>query len=96
METLAHEADLPDPEDAKAIFAFAMSFNGYERYGSFEKSSALAKQKPRKRWMSCGTSYFSLLEHLGMSEPTDTLISIENCFRYFGRTCNVDVLACRR
>lgn len=48
METLAHEADLPDPEDAKAIFAFAMSFNGYERYGSFENSSALAKQKPRQ------------------------------------------------
>lgn len=48
MDTLTSEADLPDPEDAKAIFAFAMSFNGYERYGSFEKSSALAKQRPRQ------------------------------------------------
>lgn len=48
METLASEADLPDSEDAQAIVAFAMSLNGYERYGSFEKSSALAKQKPRQ------------------------------------------------
>ncbi len=48
METVRSEADLPDPEDAQAIFAFAMSFNGYEHYGSFEKSSAIAKQKPRQ------------------------------------------------
>lgn len=47
METLVSEADLPDPNDAQAIFAFAMSFNGYEHYGSFEKSSAIANQKPR-------------------------------------------------
>ncbi|OMG72280.1 hypothetical protein BW685_17210 [Burkholderia ubonensis] len=25
-----------------------MSFNGYERYGSLEKSSAIAKQKPQQ------------------------------------------------
>jgi hypothetical protein len=48
MDMLASEADLPDPEDAQAIFAFAMSFNGYERYGSFEESSALARQRPRQ------------------------------------------------
>ncbi|WP_454734457.1 hypothetical protein [Cupriavidus pauculus] len=48
MQPLLAETDLPDPDDATAIFAFAMSFNGYEHYGSFEKSSSIAKQKPRQ------------------------------------------------
>lgn len=48
MQTLVSESDLPDPENAKAVFAFAMSFNGYEHYGTLEKSSAAAKQKSRE------------------------------------------------
>ena len=41
------ESDLPDPEDSKAVFVFAMSFNGYEHYGSFEKCAAFAGLKNR-------------------------------------------------
>lgn len=35
-------SDLPDPNDRDAIFEFAMSFNGYERYGSFDASATAA------------------------------------------------------
>jgi hypothetical protein len=48
MPALLSESDLPDPVDATAVFAFAMSFDGYKYYGSLEKSSAVAKQKSRE------------------------------------------------
>ncbi|MFM0313517.1 hypothetical protein PQR36_01415 [Paraburkholderia nemoris] len=48
MPALLSESDLPDPDDAAAVFAFAMSFDGYKYYGSLEKSSAVAKQKSRE------------------------------------------------
>ncbi len=35
-------ADLPNPDDASAIFAFAMTFNGYDYFGSFDASAAAA------------------------------------------------------
>ncbi len=35
-------SDLPDPNDRDAIFEFAMSFNGYERFGSFDASAIAA------------------------------------------------------
>lgn len=34
--------DLPDANDAAAIFEFAMTFNGYEYFGSFDASAAAA------------------------------------------------------
>lgn len=40
-------ADLPDPSDAKAVFSFAMSFNGYEAFGSLEACSKAAREKSR-------------------------------------------------
>lgn len=40
-------ADLPSPGDKQAIFAFAMSFNGYEEYGSFEGTAAAAREQKR-------------------------------------------------
>lgn len=39
--------DLPDANDPSAIFEFAMSFNGYEHFGSFEKSYQAAKARSR-------------------------------------------------
>ena len=39
--------DLPSPDDKQAIFAFAMSFNGYEEYGSFEGAAAAAREQKR-------------------------------------------------
>lgn len=38
---------LPSPDDPKAVFAYAMNFNAYEKYGSFENVSALARRAPR-------------------------------------------------
>ncbi|WP_041741178.1 hypothetical protein [Collimonas fungivorans] len=46
MNRLAIE-DLPDPDNSQTVFAFAMSFNGYEHYGSFSASMAAAKQHKR-------------------------------------------------
>jgi len=34
--------DLPDVNDAAAIFEFAMTFNGYEYFGSFDASATAA------------------------------------------------------
>ena len=39
--------DLPDANDPTAIFEFAMSFNGYEHFGSFEKCCEAAKSRSR-------------------------------------------------
>ena len=41
------ELPLPDEDDQVAIFRFAMSFNGYEEFGSFEASAEASKQKRR-------------------------------------------------
>jgi len=40
-------SNLPDPDDGPAIFAFSMSFNGYEHYGSFEVSATAARMRKR-------------------------------------------------
>ena len=39
--------ELPDENDQVAITKFAMSFNAYEVYGSFEKASEVAKSSRR-------------------------------------------------
>lgn len=39
---------LPSEDDPAAIFTFAMSFNGYEEFGSFEASAEAAHQKGRR------------------------------------------------
>jgi hypothetical protein len=39
--------DLPDPEDTQGVFAYAMTFNAYERYGSLEAAAKVARQAPR-------------------------------------------------
>jgi hypothetical protein len=38
---------LPDPQDRNAVYAFAMTFNGYEHFGSFEAASANARARQR-------------------------------------------------
>jgi len=40
--------ELPDPEDRNAVFEFAMSFNGYEHYGSFEECARRASLRERQ------------------------------------------------
>ncbi len=39
---------LPPLGDAAAIFAFGMTFNGYEAFGSFEACAAAAKARRRE------------------------------------------------
>jgi hypothetical protein len=39
--------DLPPEDDPSAVFAFAMSFNGYQHYGSFEASAGTARKAER-------------------------------------------------
>ena len=38
---------LPSADDPQAVFAYAMTFNAFEKYGSFENVSALARRAPR-------------------------------------------------
>jgi hypothetical protein len=38
---------LPSPDDPQAVFAYAMTFNAYEKYGSLEAAAALARRAPR-------------------------------------------------
>ena len=40
--------DLPADDDKAAIWTFAMSFNGYEEYGSFEAAAAAARERGRE------------------------------------------------
>lgn len=40
-------ATLPDSTDPKAVFAFAMTFNGYEHFGSNEAAFAAARERRR-------------------------------------------------
>ena len=40
--------DLPDPADQDAVFAFAMSFDGYEHFGSFEAAAQNARARSRE------------------------------------------------
>lgn len=42
-----HLSDLPDENDGPAIFKFAMTFNGYEHFGSFEACAAAASSGDR-------------------------------------------------
>jgi hypothetical protein len=42
------ETPLPSEGDPAAIFTFAMSFNGYEEFESFEASAEAAHQKGRR------------------------------------------------
>lgn len=46
-EDLTLEA-LPDVADRDSVFEFAMSFNGFKYYGSFEKCAAAAKSRTRQ------------------------------------------------
>lgn len=39
--------DLPDANNPTAIFEFAMTFNGYEHFGSFEKCCQAANARSR-------------------------------------------------
>jgi len=39
--------DLPSPNDKAAIWAFAMSFNSYDQYGSLESAAVAARERRR-------------------------------------------------
>lgn len=39
--------ELPPENDPAAVFAFAMSFNGYDHFGSFEASADAARARTR-------------------------------------------------
>ncbi|AON53789.1 hypothetical protein [Herbaspirillum seropedicae] len=51
--------NLPDPDDAQGIFAFAMSFNGYEHYGSHSASMKAAKKRKRATLMDVRNELFA-------------------------------------
>ncbi len=39
--------DLPYPDDRKAVAVFAMSFNGYDHFGTFEAAAEAATSRRR-------------------------------------------------
>lgn len=49
---------LPDATDRNNVFSFAMSFDGYKHYGSFERSADEAKSKRRDSLTSMRNELF--------------------------------------
>ena len=50
--------DLPDASDEQAIFRFAMTFNGYEHFGSFESCAAAARASKRSTLLEVRNELF--------------------------------------
>ena len=48
MDTELTLKDLPEPTDENAVFNFAMTFDGYKHFGSFEAASANGRAKKRE------------------------------------------------
>jgi len=66
--------DLPDPDNSRAVFAFAMSFNGYEHFGSFSASLQVAKQRTRATLTDVRNELFVLARasrHVGNDDFLD-------------------------
>jgi hypothetical protein len=84
MQVVLSESDLPDANNAKAVFVFAMSFNGYEHYGSLEKCSAIAKQKSRKTLAELQNELFFAARasrHIGSDRYLETYRELFPLFR---------------
>ncbi len=45
---MVHASELPDPADPEQVFAFAMTFNGYDHYGSLKASAEAARERRRQ------------------------------------------------
>ena len=66
--------DIPDPGDQLgAIFQFALTFNGYEHHGSFEKCADIANERRNDTLLNLRTCLFfeqRRWRHMG-EEPDD-------------------------
>jgi hypothetical protein len=49
---------LPSPDDPTAIFSYAMSFNAYQHYGSFEAAADIARRAPRSSLLEIQAELF--------------------------------------
>lgn len=66
--------DLPNPDNSRAVFAFAMSFNGYEHFGSFSASMHVAKQRTRATLIDVRNELFASARasrHMGNEDFLD-------------------------
>lgn len=67
-------SDLPNPDNSRAVFAFAMSFNGYEHFGSFSASMHVAKQRTRATLIDVRNELFASARasrHMGNEDFLD-------------------------
>lgn len=75
--------DLPAVDDKAAIWAFAMSFHGYEAYGSFEAAAVASKERSRDSVAALRNELLSLRVPPGMEAPSFTYSVTRNCGRSF-------------
>jgi hypothetical protein len=50
--------ELPSVTDSKAVFTYAISFNAYEFYGSFEAAANVARRASRASLEECRAELF--------------------------------------
>jgi len=76
--------DLPDKDDHAAIFRFAMSFNGYEEFGSFEASADAARSGDRSSLKMLRNELFSRRERAVIAIATVTSPYTASYYHYCG------------
>lgn len=77
--------DLPDPADVSGVFAFAMSFNGYEELGSFEASTSAARERRRASLADLRNELFCAARASRYAGSTGYLGTYEALFPLFQR-----------
>ena len=75
--------DLPKEDDRLAVFAFAMTFNGYEHYGSLEASAAAAREKKRESIIDLRNELFLAARASRHSESDAYLMRYAELLPYF-------------
>ena len=77
--------DLPDPADVSGVFAFAMSFNGYEELGSFEACTSAARERRRASIADLRNELFCAARASRHAGSTTYLATSEALFPLFQR-----------
>lgn len=87
--TLQH---LPAPTDAKAVFAFAMSFDGYGYFGSFEAAAENARLGRRATLADLRNELFMSARASRHSGNEDFLVRYAELLPFFQRALSLGKL----
>jgi hypothetical protein len=76
---------LPSPEDSAAVFAFAMTFNGYSELGSLEAAAAAAREKRRASLLDIRNELFFSARASRHRQDDEYLARYRELLPYFHR-----------